>query len=191
MHSAAAVLAALPGSFPVPLLLLLHGRRRHAAEPERLAPLLQRFTELPVRTAVADMTLGTPGVTVLPSASTASFDAGRRMQLIEATATTGGDALLTAAADALGPTLIGVILTGMLHDGTDGVRAIKRGGGRVLAEDPRTARAGGMPTSAIASGCVDFVLPAHRIAPALVALSMAPGGAELFTVPTPAWATLH
>jgi two-component system, chemotaxis family, protein-glutamate methylesterase/glutaminase len=87
--------------------------------------------------------------------------------------------------------MIGVVLTGMLKDGTKGVRAVKRHGGRVLAQDPATARASGMPSSAIATGCVDFVLPMHRIAPALVALTMAPGAAELLTVPTPPWASLH
>ena len=87
--------------------------------------------------------------------------------------------------------MIGVVLTGMLRDGTTGVRAVKRHGGRVLAQDLATARAGSMPSSAIATGCVDFVLPLHRIATALVALTMAPGAAELFTVPIPPWASLH
>lgn len=43
--------------------------------------------------------------------------------------------------------------------------AIKRHGGRVLAQDPATARAGRMPSSAIATGCVDFVLPLRRLRP--------------------------
>jgi two-component system chemotaxis response regulator CheB len=37
---------------------------------------------------------------------------------------------------------------------------------------------------------VDFVLPPHRLAPALIALAMAPGGAELFTVALPHWARI-
>jgi two-component system chemotaxis response regulator CheB len=47
-----------------------------------------------------------------------------------------------------------------------------------------------MPVSAIATGCIDFVLPPHRIAAALIALTMAPGGASLLTVPSPHWAAL-
>jgi two-component system chemotaxis response regulator CheB len=70
------------------------------------------------------------------------------------------------------------------------VRAIKRNGGRVLAEDPRTAQASSMPAHAIATGCVDFALPNRRLAPALITLTLAPGGADMFAVPTPAWATL-
>jgi two-component system chemotaxis response regulator CheB len=78
----------------------------------------------------------------------------------------------------------------MLHDGARGVRLVKRHGGRVLAQDPATARAGSMPSSAIATGCVDFVLPPHRLAAALVALTMAPGGAACWPSPSrtgPGW----
>jgi two-component system chemotaxis response regulator CheB len=78
----------------------------------------------------------------------------------------------------------------MLHDGAVGARALKRRGGRLLVQDPATARAASMPASTLATGCVDFVLPLPRIAPALIALTMAPGGAELFAVPTPSWAVL-
>jgi two-component system chemotaxis response regulator CheB len=39
-----------------------------------------------------------------------------------------------------------------------------------------------MPAAAIATGCADFVLPLGSIAPALVSLVLAPGGAELFRV---------
>ena len=48
-----------------------------------------------------------------------------------------------------------------------------------------------MPAHAIATGCVDFVLPLDRIPQALVTLAMAPGGAALLNVPTPAWARLY
>ena len=46
-----------------------------------------------------------------------------------------------------------------------------------------------MPTHAVATGC-DFVLPLSRIPTALLALSTAPGGADLLTVALPSWARL-
>lgn len=55
---------------------------------------------------------------------------------------------------------------------------------------PSDARASGMPASAISTGCVDFVLPLQRIPAALLALTVAPGAAELFSVPIPPWARL-
>jgi two-component system chemotaxis response regulator CheB len=103
----------------------------------------------------------------------------------------GGDALLASAARVAGVRAIGVVLSGKQADGSIGVRAIKRRGGRVLAEGPRTAQASSMPAQAIATGRVDSALPNHRLAAALLTLVLAPGGADMFAIPTPAWATLH
>lgn len=190
LESAATVLAGLPGDFPVPVVLLQHALRRDT--PEVLAGLLQRTTELSVRTAGDGDVVAGPGVAVLPRGYTATFDSDLRLELSPTTkAGAGGDTLLTSAARAARSRAIGVILTGMLADGAQGVRAIKCHGGRVLVEDPLTARASSMPAHATATGCVDFSLPNHRLAPALLALSVAPGGADMFSVPTPAWATLQ
>jgi two-component system chemotaxis response regulator CheB len=188
LQSVTSVLSGLPADFPVSVVLLQHGARRDAAEV--LAPLLQRRTEIPVRTARDQDVVDRPGVTVIPHGCSALLDADYRMQLIPADRSGGGDALLRSAAHAAGRRLIAVVLTGLLNDGADGVRAVKRQGGRVLVEDPQTARAASMPTSALATGCVDFAIPRTRLASALVALALAPGGADLFIVPTPAWATL-
>jgi len=189
LGAVSSILTELPAAFSVPLLVVQHGRR--SEQPDRLSCLLQRFTTLPVRTARLGQHVNAPGVTVIPGGATATVDETRRLSIADADALNGGDALLSSAAAVMGPAMIGVVLTGMLRDGTKGVQAIKRHGGRVLAQDPATARAASMPSSAIATGCVDFVLPLHRIATALVALTMAPGAAELFTVPTPPWASLH
>lgn len=189
LSAISAVLTELPAAFPVSLLVVQHGRRSNT--PDRLSCLLQRSTTLPIRTAHPGMRVDAPGITVIPGGTAATIDEMRQLSIIDDDGLHGGDALLSSAAAALGPAVIGVVLTGMLRDGTTGVRAVKRHGGRVLAQDPVTARAAGMPSSAIATGCVDFVLPLHRIAAALVALTMAPGAAELFTVPTPPWASLH
>lgn len=187
-RSAASVLNGLPGNFPLPVILLQHGRR--SDRPGQLAALLQQHTDLPVRTADHHDVASRPGVTVIPHGWTAQLDSAYRLELTPAERGAGGDLLLSSAAKAAGPRLIGVILTGLLRDGSEGVRAVKRHGGRVLVEDPVTARAGAMPSSALATGCVDFALPNTRLASALIALALAPGGAELFTVPTPAWASL-
>lgn len=189
LESVSTVLTGLPARFPVPILLLQHGRRRDGQE--LLAPLLQRRSGLPVRTGEDGAPADQRGVTVVPRGQTATLDERHRLALSGTDGVGSGDALLTSAAAVAGPGAIGVVLTGLLHDGANGVRAIKRAGGRVLAEDPRTARAGSMPSSAIATGCVDFVLPRTRLAAALVALTVAPGGADLFAVPTPAWASLY
>jgi two-component system, chemotaxis family, protein-glutamate methylesterase/glutaminase len=53
-----------------------------------------------------------------------------------------------------------------------GVKAIKKMGGTVVAQDQRTSEFFGMPGAAIDSGSVDFVLPLAEIASALVTLVM-------------------
>ncbi len=75
-----------------------------------------------------------------------------------------------------------------LDDGAAGVRALKRRGGRAIAQDPSAARASEMPMAALATGCVDLVMPVPHIAPTLIALTMAPGAADLFRVPASPWA---
>jgi two-component system chemotaxis response regulator CheB len=189
LQAASAVLAGLPASFPPPVALLLHGRR--GARPDPLAPLLRRVSPVPVRAAESGMCLDGPGVTVIPRGRVATLGEGYRLSLDESDQLGGGDALMASAAQVGGPAVLGVVLTGMLHDGANGARAIKSRGGRVLVQDPRTARAAGMPAAAIATGCIDFVLPLERIAAGVVALTMAPGAAELLAVPAPSWAALY
>src|SRR5262249_50862234 len=57
-----------------------------------------------------------------------------------------------------------VILSGTASDGTLGVAAIKSEGGITFAQDSRSAKYDGMPNNAIASGCIDLVLPPEKIA---------------------------
>lgn len=183
------VLTTLPAGFPMQVLVVQHGRRD--GDPHRLTRLLQKVTAIPVRTAHHGTPLYHPGVTVIPPGYLATVEPTHHLTLADADSPRGGDSLLTSLAVVAGPAAIAVVLTGMLHDGAQGVRAIKRNGGRVIVQDPSTARAASMPSSAIATGCVDFVLPLARITPALIALTMAPGGADLLAVPTPSWARLH
>ena len=57
-----------------------------------------------------------------------------------------------------GENAVGIVLSGTGSDGTLGVQEIKGAGGLVMAQDPDTARYGGMPRSAIDSQSVDYVL---------------------------------
>ena len=74
------------------------------------------------------------------------------------------DVLFESAADAYGPGVIAVILTGANEDGSRGAKRVKQRGGTVVAQDPRTAEAPAMPKSAIDLGVVDQILPLDQIA---------------------------
>jgi two-component system chemotaxis response regulator CheB len=80
------------------------------------------------------------------------------------------DPLFRSAAEVAGPRVIGVILSGALDDGTNGLAAIKRRGGIAIVQDPNEAEFDGMPRSAIENVQVDYVLSVAEIAPLLVNL---------------------
>jgi two-component system, chemotaxis family, CheB/CheR fusion protein len=63
-----------------------------------------------------------------------------------------------------------VVLSGSGADGAVGVRAVKGAGGIVLVQEPSEAEYSSMPSAAIATGIVDFVLPVRQIAERLVDL---------------------
>jgi two-component system CheB/CheR fusion protein len=57
-----------------------------------------------------------------------------------------------------GKSAIGVILSGLGADGSEGIKAIKREGGMVMARNPETSEFSSMPSNAIATGAVDIIL---------------------------------
>lgn len=77
------------------------------------------------------------------------------------------DVLFETAAEYYRKSLVGVVLTGMNHDGVAGLKAIKGLGGFAVVQDPDTAVAKEMPASAIAGVAVDKVLALREIGPFL------------------------
>lgn len=72
--------------------------------------------------------------------------------------------LFRSAAAVYGPTALGVILTGMGNDGTEGALALKKSGGMVFAQDESSSVVWGMPGSAVAAGAVDEIYPLDMLA---------------------------
>ncbi len=75
------------------------------------------------------------------------------------------DVLFETAASAFGEQLVGVILTGANSDGSEGIKFIKKNNGLTIAQDPETAEVNVMPLSAIATGCIDYIIPLEEIPP--------------------------
>ncbi|MBP2297030.1 chemotaxis protein CheB [Azospirillum rugosum] len=88
------------------------------------------------------------------------------------------DPLFRSAAQAYGPRVIGVILSGALNDGTAGFSAIKRLGGTTLVQDPADAMFPGMPQSALSNTAVDHCAPASALGPLLGRLVRAADGSQ-------------
>jgi two-component system, chemotaxis family, protein-glutamate methylesterase/glutaminase len=89
------------------------------------------------------------------------------------------DPLFRSAAVTHGPRVIGVVLSGMLDDGTTGLNAIKRCGGVAIVQDPKEASYSEMPRAALAAVKVNHCAPVSRIAELLDELSRAKPGPKV------------
>lgn len=74
------------------------------------------------------------------------------------------DVLFISVATIFKSNVLGIILTGANHDGSDGIVHIKKYGGTVIAQDPREAESSTMPKSAIETGVVDKIITLDNIA---------------------------
>lgn len=84
------------------------------------------------------------------------------------------DPLFRSAAQTYGPRVVGVILTGGLDDGTNGLWTIKQLGGTAIVQDPAEALAPSMPLSALQHVRVDHTVRIAELAPLLVRLAATP-----------------
>jgi two-component system chemotaxis response regulator CheB len=80
------------------------------------------------------------------------------------------DVTMESAVEYHGKNVIGVVLTGMGQDGTDGAGQIKIAGGKVIAEHESTSVVYGMPGSVVRAGLADRVVPLPRVGATLVEL---------------------
>lgn len=164
------VLAGLPATFPIPLLVVQH---MTAGFTEGLASWLDRRTPLPVALAGSEHAL-TAGVWIAPDGAHLKLEAGMTLALDPDTADghhrPSGDLLFASMAAAAGEGAVGVVLTGMGRDGARGVEALRRAGGRAIAQDEGTSAIFGMPRAAVEAGA-DIVLPIGAIAGALLRLA--------------------
>lgn len=158
------ILGVLPADFPLPILLVQH--QRYDAE-SRLATVLTSRTALPV-VAPQDKEPLLPGtVYVAPPGFHMLVESEREIALSchwqVHYSRPSIDELFISAADVYGSALIGVLLTGANEDGAAGIEYIHRRGGSTIVQDPATAEAPAMPEAAIATGCVDYIVPLEEV----------------------------
>ena len=136
-----------------------------------LAARLDRASALSVREARAGDALSPGTLLVAPGGSHLRLSDHRRVRLDD-DAPAGGlrpraDFTIADAARVFGRRVLLVVLTGMGKDGLEGAAAVKRAGGRVLAEAESTCAVYGMPRAVAEAGLADAVLPLDRLADAI------------------------
>ncbi len=85
------------------------------------------------------------------------------------------DIFFRSLADEMKEKAICIVLSGTGSDGTRGLKAIKEVGGLVMVQDAETAKFDGMPKNAIATGLVDYILPAFKMPAELIHYIEYPG----------------
>jgi two-component system, chemotaxis family, protein-glutamate methylesterase/glutaminase len=165
------ILAALTGVFPAAVAIVQH---RAPWAQNVLAHVLNRRSAMPV-TDAKDGELFRPARAYLaPADYHLLVNADGTFSLTQSAKMYGtrpaAENLFESAAKSLKERIIGVVLTGANSDGENGVRIVKEMGGRVIAQDEETSEWFGMPSAAIQTGAVDFILPLHQIAPKLISL---------------------
>jgi two-component system CheB/CheR fusion protein len=165
------LLQGLPADTGMAFVFIQHLAPSHES---MLAQLLSRQTAMPVN-EVKDGTILSPNqVYVIPPNAAMTLSGLSLVLTPRESAGTAIDKFLRSLASTRKSRAVAVILSGTGSDGALGVQAIAEEGGVVLAEDPASAAFDGMPRSAIATGCVDFVLPLEGIAAELARIAREP-----------------
>jgi two-component system CheB/CheR fusion protein len=142
-----------------------------------LSILLSRVTAMLVREARDGMVVEPEHVYVIPP-NKAMFIEQRVLHLLPRSK--GGeihapvDYFFRSLAADRGTQAIGIVLSGTGKDGTVGLEEIKAAGGITFVQNEATAKYGGMPSSAGASGSADYILPPGEIAAELTRIGHHP-----------------
>jgi two-component system chemotaxis response regulator CheB len=166
------ILAGLSKDFPMPLLIV-----QHIAHG-----FLGGFVEWLNQTSSLDVQIAAHGVTpqpghayVAPDDFHMGVDAGGHIVLARSEPESGlrpaASHLFRTLAQNHGPDAVGVLLTGMGRDGAAELKLMRDSGAETIAQDRESSVVHGMPGAAIALGGAAQILPADRIAHALLQLA--------------------
>ncbi len=155
-----AFFSAMPQNLKPPMAFVLV---QHLSPDHKslLAEIIQRHTTMPVFEVEDGMVVQPNCIYIIPPNHDMAFHSGT-LQLLKASKTNRQrlpiDFFFRSLAQDQHELAIGIILSGAGSDGSQGVRAIKSECGMVMAQAPESIEFESMPSSAIATGSVDYVL---------------------------------
>jgi two-component system chemotaxis response regulator CheB len=158
------LLGQLPHTFALPIVLVLH---RAIHREELLTGLLQKTSALEVVEAEDKTALAGGRVYVAPAGYHLLVDENHLALSTEGPvrhARPSIDVLFESAAYAKGQRLVALLLTGAGNDGVEGLKAVKKHGGRIVVQDPQEAENPVLPEAALAAVEADAVLSIDEMA---------------------------
>jgi two-component system chemotaxis response regulator CheB len=168
------ILPRLPVGYPLSVLVVVH------VPPDRsnvLLPLFQAKCRIPVKEAEDKEPMVGGVIYFAPSDYHLLVEADGALALSNDEPVNYSrpsiDVLFESAADAYGPALVGVILTGANNDGAAGLKAVTDAGGMAIVEDPAKAYASAMPDAALDAAATAKVMTLEAIASYLSSLGTA------------------
>lgn len=127
----------------------------------RMVEVLAKHSKLAVKEATQGMPLCNNVVYLIPNNKFMVIK-DNKLQLTDKTKLEGPHLTINTFFNSLaaydGKRAIGIILSGMGSDGSEGIKAIKEAGGMIIARNPETTQFSSMPAHAIATDMVDFIL---------------------------------
>ena len=173
------LLPLLPAELRVAVFIVLHrlalSRVYGAIDP--LQEVLNRKTKLKAVAACDGQSFEVGHIYVVPPGCHLLLEHGL-MRVIQSPAQnfprTSVDTLFRSAASTYRNRVVGVLLSGMLSDGTAGFWEIRKHGGITIAQDPAEAPYPSMPASAMKEVPVHYCLPISEIATKLIQLANEP-----------------
>jgi two-component system, chemotaxis family, CheB/CheR fusion protein len=161
----------LPPNTGMAFVLVQHLDPTHKS---MLTEIISRVTKMPTVEVKNRMPIKSDHVYIIPPNKNMTL-AGEKFSLVSRKETVGVhlpiDCFFSSLAKNRGHQAIGIILSGAASDGASGQKAIKVHGGITFSQDLGSAKQDSMPRSAIASGCIDYILRPKAIANKLVTLS--------------------
>ena len=171
VHALTEILGKLPESLPASIVVVQHLDPRHRS---LMPQIFNRRSNLAVYQAVDGMEIESGHVYLAPPDRHMLINRGGTVSLTQTELVNfvrpSADLLFESVAAAYGERAIAVVLTGAGKDGSMGVTAIKARGGTVIVQDEASSEFFSMPSAAIRTGMVDFVLSLDEIPDALVTL---------------------
>lgn len=172
------ILPTLPQNFPAAIIVMQHLDPQPS--PNLMSDPLNRRTVLPLKYVQQGELLQPGMVYITPPSRHLLVNANGTLCLSQAVFVDfirpSVDLLLQSVAASFQERVIAVVLSGTDSDGALGVQAIRKMGGKVIAQDESTCEFFEMPNAAIQTGKVDFVLSPSAIASTLVNLVLMANG---------------